>query len=211
MIETIHQYEVLIIGVLALLAIAFFVANGGDVSKLFGPKKDLFNPVRRAFIPIIDDILSKRGGYAETGVYEREYAGTYEGTLEDLENALYEAGYRRYPLASIATTPDGRSESASWAKHDHFWSSRQDHARIFDSNAEVEDNRKWDLYVHNEYTAHHPMYMFKHYAGEGMRFEEGIRNVQADLESVGIDLAWESTKDEFEPPKRNNHNDTDEA
>ena len=210
MIDTALQNQDIIMGVLALAAMAFFLYNGGDVSRLFGPRTNLFNPIRRAFIPIIDKYLSQYGGYAETNVYEREYAGTYRGTLEELEQALYDSGYLRYPVASIATTPDGRSETASWARHDHFFAKRQNHARIMDSNPEVEDSRGWDLYVHNEYSAHNPLTMRKHYRGQGMKFREGIEMLHRHLEGTDVELEWESTKGKFEPPLRNDIEDDEE-
>lgn len=211
MIEPLLQHQELIVGILALFGMAFILASGGDLSRLFGPKTNFWNPVRRAFIPIIDDFLSEHGGYAETNVYEREYAGTFRGTIEELEQALYDAGYLRYPLASIATTADGRSETASWAKHKHFWSRRQNHVRIYDSNPEVGDSTGWDLYVHNEYTAHNPLVASKHYDGIGMTYEEGITKLHDDLNPTGAEVEWESTNGSFEPPKRNNHNGESEA
>ena len=203
MIETALQNQEIIMGVLAAVAMAFFLYNGGDVSRLFGPRTNLFNPIRRAFIPIIDKHLSEYGGYAETNVYEREYAGTFRGPIEDLEQALYDSGYVRYPVASIATTPDGRSETASWARHDHFFSKRQNHARIMDSNPDVKDNRGWDLYVHNEFSAHNPVTMMRHYRGQGMEFREGIEMLHRHLDGTDVELEWESTKGKFEPPLRN--------
>lgn len=211
-LDTLSSYlpgPVLTAGILALLAIALFLARGGRPRKLFGPKMDLLNPVRRAFIPLIDQVLSEYGGYAETHVYEKEYAGTFTGSLDELEQALFDAGYRRYPIASLAETQDGRTESASWARHKPFWSKRQNHARIYDARPDVTDEgmAAFDLYVHNEYSAHHPLYMPKHYDGVGMKYEDAIQKLRRHLLDKGIRLEYHSSAGEFEPPLRNDHSE----
>lgn len=172
---------------------------------LFGPDVSLLNPVRRACLPVLDRAFSTWGGYAETEVSEPEYVGTHTGGLDALEDALYAAGYVRYPLSSLASTNDGRTEIGSWARHDHFWDDRQVHVRIYDAKPDIgeSDQSAFDVYAHAEYTAHNPWYARKHYRGIGMSPEEGVTKAGSDLQMQGIDLVRETGEgDPFEPPFR---------
>lgn len=169
-----------------------------------GPQASLLNPVRRALLPPLDAVLSKHGGYAETTVSEASYAGTYIGSLADLETALWEAGYTRYPLASLAETDDGRTETSSWARHERPWSKRQVHVRVFDAHPDVgaTDQAAFDVYAHYEYTAHHPMVAHRHYNGLGLKPTEGVKKARAHLEAQGVTLVDEEGGNQFEPPLR---------
>lgn len=199
----------LVVGTVALFALVGFLLRGGDVDKLFGPEKRFFNPIRRAFVPFVVSKLSENSDFSESYVTEKEYVGTYHGTLEELETALHSAGFVRYPAAALPQTEDGRSETASWAYHERLWSKRQTHVRIFDARPESSDSgmAAWDLYAHEEYSAHNPLTMLKHYRGVGGRYKEAILAVRDMLADEDITLEHHKITGEFEPPLRNKHHE----
>lgn len=193
------------IALAAVALVAAYVIFGVLPKRWLGPDVSILNPLRRAILPALDRVFSEAGGYAETTVRDAEYVGTYDGTLADLEQALYDAGYRRYPLASLASTPDGRTELASWAKHDSVFDERQTHVRLYDSRADLGETGQaaFDVYAHAEYTAHNPLYAAKHYNGVGLSPDEGVARATQHLRGEDIDLILETGDgDPFEPPFR---------
>ena len=153
----------------------------------FGPRFDPWGPIRRAFLPPLDRALSQIGGYAETRAPESEYVATVDADLDELQRALFRGGWRQYPLASLATTDDGRSETASWARHRRLWSTRQDHTRIYDSRDDRIESGQYDLYAHWELTAHLPWTAWRHYRGIGLDREEGVRRAREWLETTDLE------------------------
>ena len=152
----------------------------------FGPRFDPWGPVRRAFLPPLDRVLSRVGGYAETTAPEEEYVATVDAPIDELQQALFDGGFRQYPLASLATTDDGRSETASWARHRRVWSTRQLHVRVFDSHPQRRHSGAYELMAHKELTAHLPHTAYRHYRGIGLDREKGVKQTREWLETTDL-------------------------
>ena len=166
------------------VAIAIFILYLG---LSFGPATDPWGPIRKALLPPLDRVLSRLGGYAETRAPEEEYVATIDASLDELERSLFDGGFRRYPLASLATTDDGRSETGSWARHRRVWSTRQLHTRHFPARDDRREAGRWDLYAHWELTAHLPWTAWRHYRGIGLDREEGVRRAREWLETTDLE------------------------
>lgn len=208
-----HIYLVDAFGEQAVAAVAALVAAYVMFAliprKYFGLRASFWNPLRRALLPPLDAYLEQYGGHAEHVISEDEYVGTFNGELASLENALFEAGFRRYPLASLAHTKDGRTEIASWARHRRRWSLKQVHVRIFDSHPDVGESNQaaFDVYAHMEYNAHNPLVAHKHYRSVGISPADGIATASAVLTEADIPMDVEGDDRPFVEPMRQENGD----
>jgi len=140
------------------------------------------NPLRRAVLPAVEAIAARWGVDTVVSANPDAHVATVTLPLEDLHAFLKEEGFRRYPLASLVVTSDGRPEVASWARHRPVWSTRQLHVRVFPAR----NGHGFDLYAHTEYTAHNPLYMMRHYRREDIRFREGVTAMRRLLEASNV-------------------------
>lgn len=140
---------------------------------LFGSNARFWNPLRRILVPALDHLLDTRGdelglpddiNYVEYELARSEYAARAETTVNDVGEALAEAGFRRMPLAALKSLPDGRVERASWARRDSLLASTQTHVMLFDAPPGTPGV---ELYAHVEPNALNPLRAWAHYRGRG--------------------------------------------
>lgn len=169
-----EQTLVTILAPLIALGFTYLVFQKGGKA-LLGPEFSFWNPLRRALIPVLDTQFGGRFGKIETSVRETEYAATIHAPLDEIESWLAEDGAYRLPLASVASTPDGRTETSSWTWH-KAWSRRQLHPRTFVAHPDRERDGvlSSDVYVHEEPAAAHPFTAAKHYRGEDINHALGV-------------------------------------
>lgn len=171
------------------LAFSYLVFQKGGKQYL-GAEFSMWNPLRRALIPVLDAHLGNHFDNIETNVYEEEYVCTvYNKEQAELDRWFAEDGAMRYPLSSIATTADGRTETASWAYHDHPFAKRQLHSRTYDAHPtrQVDEMQAFDIYAHDEYSAHNVFTALKHYNGDGMDKEAGVEAMREKISDAGLD------------------------
>jgi hypothetical protein len=150
---------------------------------LKGPRATWWNTLRRLLLPLLDSAARRRGlGYASYEISDREFGGTVDASIGEVEATLWELGFERMPLAALKTTPDGRVEQGSWAYRQGPLADRQLHVMLFEADSGV------DLYVHNEYNAFHPRFALKHYRGVDLKPGVGEERVQKMLEDSGLRL-----------------------
>jgi hypothetical protein len=87
--------------------------------RVLGADDDFWPAIRRRLLPRLDALARRYGLYAETEALEREYVGYISATsVDDVERALEDMGYRRNPLASYKTNARGWHSDGSWAKRE---------------------------------------------------------------------------------------------
>ena len=160
-----------------IVAIAFTVYwHGYAPTWIKGPRATFWNPLRRALLPALDRLLAgKVGGYAAYELDNSEFVGTIVGSIEDVEELLYEQGYERMPLAALKSLEDGRVEQASWAHRDAPFDREQTHVMLFEGTGGV------DVFAHREPSAIHPATAYAHYRGRGYDVDAGVEHVREQL------------------------------
>ena len=146
---------------------------------LFGPDARFWNPLRRLLVPLLDRIAKTHGDelglpddldYAAYELARSEFAARVEAGVDDVGEALANAGYRRMPLAALKTLPDGRIERASWARRDGLLASTQTHVMLFEAPP---GTTGVEIYAHVEPNALNPLQAWGHYRGRGYDPEAG--------------------------------------
>lgn len=153
---------------------------------LLGPAADFWEYVRRGLLPLLDRMLRRRAPGQHYAAYQLsmdEVVGTIDATPEEIEQLLWDAGFRRMPLAALKSLPDGRVERGSWTYRDSLLADRQLHVMLF-ATAEGQTL----VAAHAEANALNPMVAMDHYRGRGYDVPAGERQVRKRLdEGVWID------------------------
>ncbi len=82
--------------------------------RLLGPAADYWEYGRRALLPLLDRLLRRHAPGQHYAAYQLsldEVVGTIDATPEAVEQLLWDAGFRRMPVAALKDLP-GRSESS---------------------------------------------------------------------------------------------------
>lgn len=105
--------------------VAAFVAGGAAVllygvlgRRALGADDDWWNALRRVVLPWLDEQVDGDGLYASYELHPREFVGTVDLSVDEVEEELERLGFDRNPLAALKYAPDGRPERASWALRD---------------------------------------------------------------------------------------------
>lgn len=145
----------------AFLLLTFYRAR----TSARGPAADFWERLRSTVIPTLDALGRRLDvGYAAYTMGEREYAGTLRAGPEQAEQVLFEAGFRRNPLAAFKTLPDGREEVGSWSYRDGLLATHQIHVVLFPPEG---NGTGTEVYAHYEYSSINPLTALRHYRGEG--------------------------------------------
>ncbi|WP_435124975.1 hypothetical protein [Halobaculum sp. D14] len=146
-----------------------------------GPLAEVWERVRKTVLPPLDDLARRLGvGYAAYTLGEREYAGTLSVPPEKAERLLWQAGFRRNPLAAYKTLPDGTAELGSWVYRDGLLATHQTHVVLFPAEADGQTR----VFAHREYSAINPATALEHFRGRGYSPEEGEAVVRGKLGST---------------------------
>ena len=155
-------------------AVALIAWYGYADDTVRGPRASWWNGLRRLTLPLLDRLAREHElGYAAYDIPEREFVGTVDASIGELEAELWALGFERMPLSAWKTTEDGRQERGSWAYRDSPLAERQLHVMLFDG---VDGGV--DVYAHDEFNAFHPRYALKHYRGKDLNAEEGRRQLK---------------------------------
>ena len=147
--------------------------------RLLGPAADGWEYSRRLVLPLLDRLLRQRAPgqhYAAYTVSMDEVVGTIDATPEEVEQLLWDAGFRRMPLAALKTLPDGRTKVGSWAYRDSFLASKQTHVMLFATS-----EGQTLVAAHRETNALNPAVAMDHYRGRGYDVPGGEREVHRRL------------------------------
>ena len=180
----------------ALVAVVALHAYLRSPAWVFGPQARFWNPLRRVFVPLLDRIAREHladatGGEIDFAAYElanSEYVGRVEASVGAFERELYDAGFKRMPLAALKSLDDGRIEQGSWARRDGLLADRQVHVMLFESPA---GESGIDVFAHEEYNALNPAVAWKHYTGERYDPAAGVAEIRAWLDESAFEWTTE--------------------
>ena len=165
-------------------AVALIAWYGYADDNVRGPRASWWNGLRRLTLPLLDRLAREHTiGYAAYDIPEREFVGTVDVSIGELEVELWALGFERMPLSAWKTTADGRQERGSWAYRDGPLAKRQLHVMLFDG---VDGGV--DVYAHDEYNAFHPRYALKHYRGTDLDAEAGAEQLKEMVEDSELEL-----------------------
>lgn len=182
---------------------AAVVLYGALGRRALGADDDFWNALRRTVLPWLDEQVDGSGQYASYELDGREFVGTVDLSVDEVNAELEALGADRNPLSAYKYAPDGRGEAASWAFRDlpeyfdelprelqvALAAMQQDqlHVILF----ERPDGRT-DIAVHHEASAINPEQASEHYRGDGYDVQKGnseFRDVWAD---TGVELVeWQ--------------------
>jgi hypothetical protein len=149
----------------------------------------------RGVLPYVDEAAREEGFYTSYTIdLEAELAGTWPGTLDELDTTLREAGAMFGPLAAHKETGDGRDEHgsyvyfgrdiSSWPKPIrvlYLWINvYQLHITIFPTP----EGEGWILTAHYEYSAYSPLWALWHLRKKFYDEAEGVRRTVLLLEDA---------------------------
>ncbi len=163
----------------ALLAM-LWAARQPRSRRLLGPAADFWEFARRLVLPLLDRLLRRRvpgQHYAAYTLSLDEVVGTIDATPEEVEQLLWDAGFRRMPLAALKDLPDGRVERGSWAYRDSLLASKQVHVMLFSAG-----EGQTLVAAHQETNALSPFRALEHYRGIGYDVPAGEREVRRRLD-----------------------------
>jgi len=166
----------------AALLVFLWAARGPRERALLGPAADGWELLRGAVLPALDRLLRRRAPgklYAAYTLSLTELVGMIDASPEEVEQMLWEAGFRRMPLAAYKTLPipyAGRGEVGSWAYRDGLLASRQVHVMLFAAG-----EGRTLVAAHEEANALNPFTALEHYRGGGYSPSRGQKQVQTLL------------------------------
>lgn len=182
MLDTITPIAASLVSLAALLAFAW-AARGPRSRRWLGPAADGWESLRGAVLPTLDRLLRRRAPgqhYAAYTLSLDEIVGVIDAPPEEVEQLLWDAGFRRMPLAAYKTLPmpyAGRGEVGSWAYRDGLLASRQTHVMLF----RAAEGRTM-VAAHEEANALNPWTALEHYRGRGYDVPAGERAVRERLD-----------------------------
>ncbi|UIO98906.1 hypothetical protein Hbl1158_10205 [Halobaculum sp. CBA1158] len=181
--ETTASVAPIVASLVSLTALLLFVRalQGPRTRRWLGPAADWWETLRRAVLPLLDRVARRRlpgDHFAAYHLPEREIVGVIDAPPDRVEAMLFEAGFRRMPLAALKTLPDGRVEVGSWAWRDSPLAELQDHAILFAAAG----GDQTLVAAHQEANALNPWTAWDHYRGVGLSAREGERAVRERLD-----------------------------
>lgn len=180
MFDTITPIAASFVATAALVA-ALWTLQQPRTRRLVGPAADGWETLRSVVLPSLDRLLRRRAPGQHYAAYElgaEEVVGLIDAPPEAVEQLLWEAGYRRNPLAALKTLPEGRVERGSWAFRDGLLAREQTHIVLF---AGVRDGETL-VAAHQEASAINPLVAMEHYRAEGYDVPAGERAVRKRLD-----------------------------
>ncbi|UIP00327.1 hypothetical protein Hbl1158_02860 [Halobaculum sp. CBA1158] len=145
-----------------------------------GPAADWWETLRRLVLPLLDRVARERLPGDHFAAYElrpREIVGVIDASPEETERLLWDAGFRRMPLAALKRLPDGRVEIGSWAWRESPLAKRQIHVMLFAAG-----EGQTLVAAHEEASALNPWAAWDHYRGVGLSAQGGERAVRERLD-----------------------------
>jgi len=182
MFDTITPIAASLVSLVALLAFAW-AARGPRSRRWLGPTADGWEILRGVVLPPLDRLLRRRlpgQHYAAYTLSLDEVIGVIDAPPEEVESMLWDAGFRRMPLAAYKTLPIpyyGREEAGSWAYRDGLLASRQTHVMLFAAG-----EGRTLVAAHQEANALHPLVAMEHYRGVGYDVPAGEKEVRRRLD-----------------------------
>lgn len=140
-----------------------------------GPWGRWWEPVRRAASRALGAALDRRAG--PRPITEGEYAGTYQGDVDEFERRLWADGLVRNPFSRLKIR-DGESELSSWVARDSPLADRQLHLMLFPGDDGV------DVYAHEELSSVNPLLGPAHFDGADQRVALGVEIARSRLPLV---------------------------
>jgi len=168
-----------LVATVVLLAFAWG-ARGPREQRWLGPAADGWEFARALMLPPLDRLLRRRvpgQHYAAYTLSLDEVVGVIDAPPERVEEMLYDAGFRRMPLAAYKTLPEGRGEIGSWAYRDGLFTSRQTHVMLFAAG-----EGRTLVAAHQEANALSPFTALDHYRGVDYDVPAGERAVRERLD-----------------------------
>lgn len=187
MFESIQYVDIVapLVSLAALWAFAWAVRQPRS-RRLLGPAADTWELLRGLLLPPLDRLLRRRAPgqhYAAYTLSMDEVVGVIDATPEAVEQLLWDAQFRRMPLAALKRLPDGRVETGSWAWREHPLASTQVHVILFAAG-----EGRTLVAAHEEANALNPAVAMDHYRGRGYDVPGGEREVRRRLdEGVWVD------------------------
>ncbi len=157
-----------------------WVARQPRSRRLLGPAADFWEFARRLVLPLLDRLLRRHAPSQHYAAYQLsldELVGTIDATPEEVEQLLWDAGFRRMPLAALKDLPDDRVERGSWAYRDSLLADRQLHVMLFATS-----EGQTLVAAHQEANALNPAVAMDHYRGRGYDVPAGERAVRERLD-----------------------------
>ncbi len=177
MIDTITPTQLVAPLVATTALLLFLRARRSAYSRrVLGPAADGWEYVRRGLLPLLDRLLRRHAPGQHYAAYQLsldEVVGTIDATPEEVEQLLWDAGFRRMPLAALKDLPDGRVERGSWAYRDSLLADRQLHVMLFATS-----EGQTLVAAHQEANALNPAVAMDHYRGRGYDVPAGERAVR---------------------------------
>lgn len=143
-----------------------------------------WNALRRTLLPWLDERLENTDIYASYELRPREFVGTVDLSVAEVNEELERMGFDRNPIAAMKYAPDGRPERASWALRDlpeYFddlpplaqsavaaLQEDQLHVMLF-----TRPDGRTDIAVHHEVSSINPRKAADHYEGDGYDVQKG--------------------------------------
>jgi hypothetical protein len=118
-----------------------------------GSVADWVEGVRAVALPVFDPLIERYVGGAGSAyeLSDAEYVGRIHESPEDVEQLLWNHGYRRNTLSAFKTTPDDREQIGAWVyRGDQVDDDRQVDTMLFRAS---EGEHGTDVYAHEEYSS----------------------------------------------------------
>jgi len=163
-----------VVSTVALLAFIWALRQPRN-TRYLGPAADYWETLRSVLLPLLARRVPRiKWSYT---LHEREYVGRIDESPEEVEQLLWEHGFRRMPLAAYKTLSDGTGEVGSWAWRESLTADKQLHVMLFP------DQDGTAVYAHAEFSAINPVVALKHYRGVGYDPQAGAEQLRAKLPS----------------------------
>ncbi|WP_435065902.1 hypothetical protein [Halobaculum sp. EA56] len=184
MLETLQTHPSIVASLVSLAALALFVRalQGPRTRRWLGPAADFWESLRRLVLPLVDRVARRRlpgNHYAAYTISLDEHVGVIDAPPERVEQLLWDAGFRRMPLAAYKQLPNGEAEVGSWAYRDGLLARKQTHVMLFRTGGA---GQQTSVFAHREFNALNPTTAWKHYRGVGLSAAEGERAVRERLD-----------------------------
>lgn len=151
-------------------SLGFILNHAPSVSWLNGPDGRWLETIRQWMSRGLGIIFHKRAG--PRSVTGEEYAGTLNLSLDEVEDYLWEGGFKRNLLSRLKTR-NGEIEVGSWVYRESPLSKRQLHLMLFPG-----PNGCVDVYAHDEFSSVNPLVSRDHFPGTDQQAREGVKQVR---------------------------------
>jgi hypothetical protein len=148
---------------------------------------DWIEEARRFLYPRIHPYLTKYGGYGIGTTTWDQYVYSALADDQTIEEALWDCGFRRNPVAAYKSLPDGRESQGSWvlwheeAPHIVEWG-KQLHVTLFYAPDGIPG---YELYAHYEYDWRR--FPRRHLRGDDIEVESAVRITRNLLDGTAVE------------------------